>query len=692
MARPAASLENPLLATDGLPAFSRVRPEHVEPAVDAVLADNRARLAEITAAATAGAPAWEAVGEPLERMEERLGRVWSVVRHLHAVRDSEPLRAAYNACLPRLSDYHTELAQNEDLYAAYRALAQAPDFARLDAARRRAVELALRDFRLAGVELPAAEKARYREIARERAELEARFEQNLLDATQAWKRHVTDPAALAGLPETALAMARQAAEREGLDGWLLNLELPLYLAVMCHARDRALRREAYEAYVTRASDRGPFAGRWDNGPIMERILALRHEQARLLGFANYAEYALATRMARSVDEVRGFLEELARHAVPAARRELAELEDFARARDGLERLEAWDVAYYAERLREERFGLSDEDLRPYFPVGRVLEGLFALTERLFGVRVRPREGVDVWHPDVRFHELVDEDGAVRGGFYLDLYARPHKRGGAWMDEYRNRTPEDWPVAYLTCNLSPPTAEAPALFTHEEVLTLFHEYGHGLHHMLTRVDCPSVAGINGVEWDAVELPSQFLEGFAWERPVLDLIARHWRTGEPLPDALYRRMRAARNFHAAMQTVRQLEFALFDLRLHAEYDPARGARIAEILEEVRREVAVVPYPEWNRFAHGFSHIFAGGYAAGYYSYKWAEVLSADAFEAFVEAGVLDRGTGLRFRREVLEVGASRPAMDSFVAFRGRRPEVRALLRQTGLLPAGGEEAMP
>ena len=691
MARPAASLENPLLATDGLPAFSRVRPEHVEPAVDAVLAENRARLAEVVRAA-AGAPAWEAVGEPLERMEERLGRVWSVVRHLHAVRDSEPLRAAYNACLPRLSDYHTELAQNEDLYAAYRALAEAPAFARLDAARRRAVELALRDFRLAGVELPAAEKARYREIARERTELEARFEQNLLDATQAWKRHVTDPAALAGLPETALAMARQAAEREGLEGWLLNLELPLYLAVMCHARDRALRREAYEAYVTRASDRGPFAGRWDNGPLMERILALRHEQARLLGFASYADYALATRMARSVDEVRAFLEELARHAVPAARRELAELADYARARDGLERLEAWDVAYYAERLREERFGLSEEDLRPYFPVERVLEGLFALTERLFGVRVRPREGVDVWHPDVRFYELVDEDGAVRGGFYLDLYARPHKRGGAWMDECRNRTREDWPVAYLTCNLSPPTAEAPALFTHEEVLTLFHEYGHGLHHMLTRVDCPSVAGINGVEWDAVELPSQFLEGFAWERPVLDLIARHWRTGEPLPEALYRRMRAARNFHAAMQTVRQLEFALFDLRLHAEYDPARGARIAEILEEVRREVAVVPYPEWNRFAHGFSHIFAGGYAAGYYSYKWAEVLSADAFEAFLEAGVLDRGTGLRFRREVLEVGASRPAMDSFVAFRGRRPEVRALLRQTGLLPAGGEEAMP
>ncbi|HHQ41430.1 MAG TPA: oligopeptidase A, partial [Chromatiales bacterium] len=399
-------MENPLLATDGLPAFSRVRPEHVEPAVDAVLAENRARLAEVVRAA-AGAPAWEAVGEPLERMEERLGRVWSVVRHLHAVRDSEPLRAAYNACLPRLSDYHTELAQNEDLYAAYRALAEAPAFARLDAARRRAVELALRDFRLAGVELPAAEKARYREIARERTELEARFEQNLLDATQAWKRHVTDPAALAGLPETALAMARQAAEREGLEGWLLNLELPLYLAVMCHARDRALRREAYEAYVTRASDRGPFAGRWDNGPLMERILALRHEQARLLGFASYADYALATRMARSVDEVRAFLEELARHAVPAARRELAELEGYARARDGLERLEAWDVAYYAERLREERFGLSEEDLRPYFPVERVLEGLFALTERLFGVRVRPREGVDVWHPDVRFYELVD---------------------------------------------------------------------------------------------------------------------------------------------------------------------------------------------------------------------------------------------------------------------------------------------
>ncbi len=690
MARPANQLqENPLLRTEDLPAFSRVRPEHVEPAVDAVLAENRARLEAILAEA-GRAPAWARVGEPLERMEERLGRVWSVVRHLHAVRDSEPLRAAYNACLPKLSDYHTELSQNETLYRAYEALRAAPDFAGLDAARRRAVELALRDFRLAGVALPPARKARFREIARELSELQARFEQNLLDATQAWKRHVTDPQALRGLPETALAMARAAAAREGLEGWLLNLEFPIYHAVVTYAEDRALRRAVYEAYVTRASDQGPHAGRWDNGPLMERILALRHEQARLLGFASYAEYALATRMAGSVDEVRRFLDELAAHAVPAARREFAELEAFARALDGLERLEAWDVAYYAERLRRERFRLSDEDLRPYFPAERVLEGLFALTERLFGVRVRERRGVDVWHPDVRFYELVDEDGAVRGGFYLDLYARPHKRGGAWMDEYRNRTPGEWPVAYLTCNLSPPTAEAPALFTHDEVQTLLHEFGHGLHHMLTRVDCPSVAGINGVEWDAVELPSQFLESFAWEREALDLLARHWRTGEPLPDELYRRLRASRTFHAAMQTVRQLEFALFDLRLHAEYDPARGARIAETLDEVRRAVAVVPYPAWNRFAHGFSHIFAGGYAAGYYSYKWAEVLSADAFEAFAEAGVLDRATGLRFRREVLEVGGARPAMASFVAFRGRPPAVEALLRQAGLLPAGGGEA--
>ncbi len=676
-------MSNPLLEMEGLPPFSRIRPEHVEPAVDRVLAENRRRLQELLAA---GRFTWEGLVEPVEDMEDRLARTWAPVSHLNAVMNSEPLRRAYNACLPKLSAYSTELGQNEGLYRGYRAIAEGPEWAGLDQARRRVVELALRDFRLAGVELDGPDKERFKAIMQELATLGARFEENLLDATQAWTKRVEDPAALRGLPESALSLLAQQARQRGEEGWLLTLELPAYLPVITYAEDRALRREIYEAYVTRASDAGPHAGRWDNGPVMERILALRHEAARLLGYRNYAEYALVPRMAASPEEVLDFLRHLARRSLDQARRELAELRRFAAERDGLAELEAWDVPYYAERLRRERYALSQEDLRPYFPVPRVLEGLFQIVQRLYGMEVRPREGVDVWHPDVRFFEIYDGTGALRGQFYLDLYARPNKRGGAWMDECirRRRTPRglQHPVAFLTCNFTPPVEGRPALLTHEEVLTLFHEFGHGLHHMLTTVDEPAVAGISGVPWDAVELPSQFMENWCWQREALDLISGHHETGEPLPQELLDRMLAARNFQAGMQMVRQLEFALFDLRLHLEYDPERGSRLYEILEEVREEVAVIRPPSFNRFPHSFAHIFAGGYAAGYYSYKWAEVLSADAFSAFEEEGLFNRETGLRFLHTILEQGGSRDPMELFVAFRGREPSIEPLLRHSGI----------
>ena len=681
---PAELRDNPLLRTQGLPAFCAIRPEHVEPAIRWLLEDNRRRLAELLAG---GGPwTWQRLAAPIEALEERLARAWSPVRHLNSVLNSPELRAAYNACLPLLSEYHTELGQNEDLYRAYRALAEGPEFARLDdAARRRSIENALRDFRLSGVDLPPAGKRRYAEIARRLSELTARYEENVLDATHAWTLHLPDASRLAGLPDSALALAEQTARQRDLDGYLLTLEFPSYFAVVTYADDRDLRRQVYRAYATRASDQGDHP-EWDNGPLMEEILALRHEKAQLLGFANFAELSLYTKMAESPQAILDFLHDLARRSRPRARQELDELRAFARDELGIAELAAWDVAYAGEKLRQRRFDFSEEDLKPYFPVDRVLEGLFTLVKRLYGIDIRPLEGVEVWHPDVRFYEVFDRDGSLRAGFYLDLYARPQKRGGAWMDEClaRRGAGEDLqvPVAYMTCNATPPVGDKPALFTHDEVTTLFHEFGHGLHHMLTRIDVPSVGGISGVEWDAVELPSQFMENWCWQREALDLIAGHYETGERLPDALFDKLTASRHFHAALQMVRQLEFALFDLRIHLEYDPARGGRVYEILDEVRREVAVIQPPPWNRFAHSFSHIFAGGYAAGYYSYKWAEVLSADAFARFEEEGLFDPDVGEAFRTEILEVGGSRPAMESFRAFRGRAPSIDALLRHSGL----------
>lgn len=677
-------MDNPLLNMQGLPAFSQIRPEHVEPAIDTLLAENRARIDELLT--KSGKYTWENLIHPLEMMDDRLSRVWSPVRHMNSVVNSEALRVAYNACLPKLSEYGTELGQNERLFQAYQSIRNSDTFARLDVAQRKTIEDALRDFRLSGVHLPAADKERLKAIQQELSRAQSKFEENLLDATRAWKKHITDEAKLSGLPESALAMAQQTARNNGLKGWQLTLETPSFIAVMTYADDRELRRELYTAHNTRASDQGPHAGRWDNSEVMEQILRLRYEAARLLGFANYADKSFATKMAESPHQVIEFINDLVQRAKPVAEQELADLRSFAAAELGITDLQPWDIAYVSEKLRQRRYALSQEDLRPYFPVDRVLAGLFGLVQRLYGFNIEQRNEVDTWHPDVRFYQITDANGAVRGQFYLDLYAREHKRGGAWMDECVNRMRTESgvqiPVAYMTCNSSPPIDGKPALFTHDEVITLFHEFGHGLHHMLTLVDYPEVSGINGVEWDAVEMPSQFMENWCWEREALDLFAKHYQTGEPLPDDLYRKLIAARHFLAGMQMLRQLEFALFDLRLHLEYDPQQGGRIQALVDEVRDAVAVVKPPSFVRFQHSFAHIFAGGYGAGYYSYKWAEVLSADVFAAFEEHGLFDREIGRRFLHCVLERGGTKSAMELFKDFRNREPRIDALLRHNGL----------
>ncbi|MEN8174430.1 MAG: oligopeptidase A [Pseudomonadota bacterium] len=673
---------NPLLEDAVLPAFSRIRPDQVEPAVDALLAEARSTID--TLLDSVEHPTWKNLVEPIELVEDRLNRAWSPVSHLNSVVNSEELRAAYNACLPKLSDYATEMGQNRQLDEAYRRVSE--EDKSLDSAQRKAMDNALKDFHLAGVDLPDDKKQRFKAISQELSQLTSKYEENVLDATHAWLREITDEAELAGLPDSARELARQQARQRDKEGWLLTLEFPSYFPVVTYADNRGLRREVYEAFSTRASDQGPQAGRYDNGEVMERILVLRHEAAQLLGFENYAERSLARKMARTPTEVVHFLEDLGRRSRDQARQELEELEAYAAQHHEVTTLEAWDIPYYAEKLRQHRFSISQEELKPYFPDTRVIPGMFKVVERLFGIRIEEVGDVETWHEDVRFFEIRDRAGALRGQFFLDPYARAKKRGGAWMDICTTRFFTDnldqLPVAYLVCNFSPPVGDKPALLTHDEVQTLFHEFGHGLHHLLTQVDYPPVAGINGVAWDAVELPSQFMENFCWEREALDLISGHYETGEPLPEVLFERMTAAKNFQSAMQMVRQLEFALFDFRLHLEYDPARGGRIYETLESVRDAVAVVRPPAWNRFAHGFSHIFAGGYAAGYYSYKWAEVLSADAYSLFEEQGVFSPDAGGAFLHNILEKGGSADAMELYVAFRGREPSIDALLRHSGI----------
>lgn len=678
-------MTNPLLEITELPQFSKIKAEHVVPAIEQLLDQARQTIATQL---QNGAPyTWQSLVEPIEAAEDRLNKAWSPVSHMNAVINSDDMREAYNACLPKLSEYATETGQNLELYQAYKSIHDSAEFASLDRGQQKMINNALRDFHLSGVDLAADKQARYKEISQQLSKLASQFEENLMDATNAWQKVITDVEQLQGLPESALAQAKQSAEAEGKEGWLISLQFPSYLAVMTYADNRELRREHYQAYSTRASDQSPDADKWDNSEAMEQILALRHEKAQLLGFNNYAEYSLATKMADSTDTVVNFLEDLAEKSLGQAQRDLDELRQFAASEHGLEDLQAWDIGYYSEKMRQHFYQLSQEQVKAYFPVSRVLPGLFAIVEKLYGLQISPITEFDSWHPDAHFYQIIDKDQQPRGRFYLDLYARAKKRGGAWMDDCvgRKKTADgiQHPVAYLVCNFTPPTGDQPALLTHDEVETLFHEFGHGLHHMLTQIDHLGVSGINGVEWDAVELPSQFMENWCWEKEALALISGHYQTGEALPDQLFAKMLAAKNFQAGMMMVRQLEFSLFDFKIHQDYDPAQGGRIYQTLQSIRDRVAVVKPPSFNRFAHSFSHIFAGGYAAGYYSYKWAEVLSADAFSLFEENGIFDRATGEAFLHNVLEQGGSSEAMSLFKNFRGREPKIDALLRHNGIV---------
>ena len=677
-------MTNPLLALHGLPPFSKINPEHVKPAIDTLLAESRALVEQLLQENSTYS--WANLVEPLDAMDDRISRAWSPVSHMNSVVNSEALRETYNACLPVLSEYATEMGQHEGLYNAYRQIADGEEYQRLDSAQKKVIDNTLRDFRLSGIELNQADRDRYKELQQSLSKLSAQYSDNVLDATNAWSKHVTDEALLAGLPESARSLAQQTAAQRDLDGWVFTLEFPSYFPILTYADNRELREELYTAYTTRASDQGPHAGQWDNTDTMEQIMALRHEAAQLLDYSNYAERSLATKMAESTEQVMGFLEDLAQRSRPAASKELEEVCEFARTQFQQDELQAWDIAYYSEKLRQHKYAISQEELKPYFPEPTVVSGLFAIVGKLYGLQIEAVEGVDTWHEDVAFYRIHDESGSLRGEFYLDLYARPHKRGGAWMDECISRRRGDaglqTPVAYLTCNFSPPIGEQPALFTHDEVITLFHEFGHGLHHMLTQVDYTPVSGISGVAWDAVELPSQFMENWCWEREALDLFSGHFETGDKIPGELYDRMQAAKNFQSAMQMVRQLEFAIFDLRIHRDYHGERGACIHDTLNDVRKHVAVVQPPAFNRFENAFTHIFGGGYAAGYYSYKWAEVLSADAFSAFEETGIFNRDTGRKFLTSILEQGGSREPMELFVEFRGREPSIDALLRHCGL----------
>jgi len=672
---------NPLLDFSGLPRFADFDAVHVAPAVDQLLAENRALIARV--AADSALPTWDNFVGPLEDANERLHRAWGQVGHMNAVMNSPQLREAYNANLPKITQYYTELGQNEGLYRKFKALRAGAGFAALSAPQKKIIDNELRDFRRGGAELAADQKQRYTEISDRLSILGSRFSDNVLDATNAWTHLVTDEAELAGLPEDAREAARAAAEADKKNGWQFTLHAPSYMPVLQYADDRALRERMYHAYVTRASEFGE--AKLDNTPLITEIVALRRELAQLLGFSNYAEYSLEPKMADTPAQVMEFLRELAVRAKPYAARDLAELQDFARRELGMPALEAWDIAYASEKLRVSRYAFSENEVKQYFPETAVLPGMFKVVETLYGLTISPAEAPQ-WHPDVKFFALRDGNGTLVGQFYLDLYARPTKRGGAWMDDAITRRATvqgtQAPVAYLNCNFSPPVGGKPALFTHDEVITLFHEFGHGLHHLLTRVDYLGVSGINGVEWDAVELPSQFMENFCWEWDVVPPMTRHVDSGQRLPKSLFDKMISAKNFQSGLQTVRQIEFSLFDLCLHYDFDPAGKQTAMQLLDDVRREVAVLVPPQYNRFPNNFSHIFAGGYAAGYYSYKWAEVLSADAYSLFEENGVLDPKTGRRFWDEVLAVGGSRPALDSFVAFRGREPKIDALLRHNGM----------
>ena len=673
---------NPLLDFSGLPRYALVRPEHVASAIDQLLAENRALITRLTAEGAAAS--WNGFAEPLEDANERLWRAWGVVAHLHAVDDSAAIRDAYNANLPKITRYRTELAQNLDLYEKFKALRASPGFEELSQAQRKIVENDLRDYRLGGAELGPRDKQRFGDIQEELAALEAKFSENLLDATNAFSALIADRGELLGVPDDTLEAAREAARRDGQEGWKFTLQAPSYGPLMQYAENRDLRENLYRAHVTRASELGN--PELDNTSTIVRELRLRQEKARLLGYGSFAELSLVPKMADSPETVLDFLNDLASRALPHARRDYAELEEFARAELGIPEPQAWDIAFASEKLRAERYAFSDQEVKRYFPEPQVLEGMFRLVETLYGIRILP-DVAETWHPDVRFFKVTDSDEKLIGQFYLDLYSRETKRGGAWMDEAitRQRIPGGFraPVAHLICNFPAPVGNRPALFTHDEVMTLFHEFGHGLHHLLSRVDDLGVSGIRGVEWDAVELPSQFMENFCWEWSVLARMTAHVESREALPRSLFDKMLAAKNFQSGMQTVRQIEFALIDMHLHHDYDPDGAKTPLQLLRQIRAKVAVAMPPEYNRFLNNFSHVFSGAYAAGYYSYKWAEVLSADAYSLFEENGVLDSRTGTRFREEILAVGGSRSALESFTAFRGREPRIDALLRHNGMI---------
>ncbi|WP_454442574.1 oligopeptidase A [Vibrio bathopelagicus] len=678
-------MSNPLLTFTDLPPFSQIKPEHVKPAVEQVIEECRNKIEQVLEGNTS--PSWDNLVAPIDEVDDRLGRIWSPVSHMNSVMNSDELRDAYESCLPVLSEYGTWVGQHKGLFEAYKAIKASEAFSALDQAQQKTITDALRDFELSGIGLPADEQHRYGEISKRQSELGSQFSNNVLDATMGWSKQVTDVAELSGMPESALAAAQAAAEAKEQEGYLLTLDIPSYLPVMTYCDNQALRKELYEAYVTRASDRGPNAGKWDNTEIITEQLKLRHEIARMLGFSTYSEKSLSTKMAETPDQVLGFLNDLAVKAKPQGEREVEELRQFAEKEFGVSELNLWDIAYYSEKQKQNLFEISDEELRPYFPESNAVSGLFEVLNRVFGMSVTEREGVDTWHDSVRFFDIFDATGTLRGSFYLDLYAREHKRGGAWMDDCRGRRITQsgelqTPVAYLTCNFNKPVGDKPALFTHDEVVTLFHEFGHGIHHMLTQVEAGAVAGINGVPWDAVELPSQFLENWCWEEEALSFISGHFETGEALPKEMLEKMLAAKNFQSAMFILRQLELGLFDFTLHTEYDPEVGARVLETLADVKSKVSVLPSLDWNRFSHSFGHIFAGGYSAGYYSYLWAEVLSADAFSAFEEEGIFNTETGNRFLNNILEMGGSEEPMELFKRFRGREPQIDAMLRHAGI----------
>ena len=678
-------MTNPLLQATPLPQFSKIKPEHIKPAIEESIANCKKIISEVLVNNTQFT--WDNLVAPIDEVDDVLSKLWSPISHMNSVVSSDDHREAYESCLPLLSEYGTFVGQHAGLFSAYQQLSESAAFKELNTAQQKVINNALRDFKLSGIALNEQDKKRYGEISTRLSELSSTFGNNILDATQAFSVNITNEKELTGLPQSAKEAAKALAESQEKSGWLFTLDIPSYLPVMTYCENKALREQMYRAFVTRASEIGPNGGEFDNSPVMAELLALRHELSTLLGFDSFADKSLATKMAQNTNEVLGFLEDLAIKSKAQGEQDFVEVTAFAEKTFGQSNLQAWDLPYYSEKLKQDRYAISDEELRPYFPESKVVAGLFEVVHRLFGLQISERKDVDTWHKDVKFFDVLDNKQQLRGSFYFDLYARSKKRGGAWMDDCVGRRELangniQYPVAYLTCNFNGPVGDKPALFTHDEVVTLFHEFGHGIHHMLTQINAAGVSGINGVPWDAVELPSQFLENWCWQPEALAFISGHYQTNEPLPQDMLDKMLAAKNFQSAMQMLRQLEFSLFDFKMHAQYSPEKGDEIQQVLNQVREDYAIIKAPEFNRFQHSFGHIFGGGYAAGYYSYKWAEVLSADAFSRFEEEGIFNQKVGHDFLTNVLEMGGSKEPSELFKAFRGREPQIDALLRHSGI----------